>query len=64
MDDASDDGLMRRFRDGDEAAFHTLFDRYQALVYNFARMMLRDGARAEDVLQDAFLSVARSSSPS
>ncbi|MBN2308105.1 MAG: RNA polymerase sigma factor [Candidatus Hydrogenedentes bacterium] len=56
----SDDELMRRYVEGDEAAFHMLFDRYRALVYNFARYMLNDPFRAEDILQDTFLSVARS----
>jgi len=59
MHDLSDDALMRLFQDGDEAAFHTLFERYRALVFNYARTLLHDDGRAEDVLQEAFLAVIR-----
>lgn len=59
MPDVSDDALMRLFQDGDEPAFHVLFERYRALTYNYARMLLRDDGRAEDVLQETFLAVAR-----
>ena len=54
-----DDTLMTLYRDGDEAAFHTLFDRYRGLVYHLARVMLGDGGVAEEVMQETFLAVAR-----
>jgi RNA polymerase sigma-70 factor (ECF subfamily) len=59
VSDVTDDELFEMYRDGDADAFDVLFDRYRASVYNFARMLLghRDGA--EDVLQEAFLRVAR-----
>jgi len=57
--DLSDDELMLMFREGDGAAFDTLFDRYYTSVYHFARTMLDSAASAEDVLQDTFLAVAR-----
>ena len=57
----SDDELMRMYRDGDTDAFDTLFDRYHAVVYNFAHVMLRNAASAEDMLQETFLRVARAS---
>lgn len=60
MADACDDDLVRMYRDGDADAFDTLFDRYRAPVYNFACMMLGDADGAEDLLQEAFLTVARS----
>ena len=55
----TDDELILLYRDGDAEAFDTLFDRHYPSVYNFARMMLRSREEAEDVLQDAFLAVAR-----
>jgi len=57
--DVSDDDLIRMYRDGDAEAFDTLFDRHRAPVYNFARLMLGDSDGAEDVLQEAFMRVAR-----
>lgn len=59
MNDPSDDDLLLRYREGDEEAFRMLFDRYRGLVYNFARLMLGDAHRAEDLLQETFLSVVR-----
>ena len=57
--DLRDDDLMVMFRDGDTEAFEILFGRHHRSVYNFARMMLRDTHRAEDVLQETFLAVVR-----
>ena len=59
MDDLSDDELLSMYANGDPEAFDTLFDRHRAPVYNFACTMLNDFARAEDVMQETFLSVAR-----
>ena len=59
MNVVSDDDLMRLYLDGDEAAFHVLYDRHRTGVYRFARLMLNDAGKAEDVLQETFLAVAR-----
>jgi RNA polymerase sigma-70 factor (ECF subfamily) len=59
MQDLSDDELMRLYREGSHDAFRTLFERYRAPVYNLARIMLNDPCRAEDLLQEAFVAVAR-----
>ena len=59
MPDLSDDDLVAMFHDGDADAFDTLFDRYRAPVYNFARVMLGHADGAEDVLQETFLTLAR-----
>lgn len=56
----SDDDLVLMYREGQVEAFDVLFDRYYVSVYNFARMMLRESAAAEEILQETFLSVARS----
>lgn len=59
MPDLTDDDLMRMFRDGDQEAFDVLFDRHYAIVHNFAYQMLRQAQRAQDVLQETFLTVIR-----
>ena len=59
MDLTSDDDLMLMYANGDADAFDTLFDRYHVSVYNFARTMLGPAGGAEDVLQEAFLTLAQ-----
>ncbi len=59
MNDITDDELIRMYRNGDAEAFDTLFDRYHASVYHFARTMLGDSEGPEEVLQETFLAVAR-----
>ena len=55
----SDDELISQYRSGHAEAFEALFERHHGRVYQFARMMLRDAGAAEEVLQEAFLAVAR-----
>lgn len=57
-DPLSDDepALVARARTGDAAAFEALVLRHQGAVYRFARALTRDDARAEDALQETFLS--------
>jgi RNA polymerase sigma-70 factor (ECF subfamily) len=45
-----DEALMRQYRDGSEAAFNTLYERYSSLVYGFIRKRLRP-SEAEDFYQ-------------
>lgn len=55
----SDEELMARYREGELAAFRTLFERYAPLLL---RVMSRDLARpgdAEDLVQQTFLQVHR-----
>jgi len=59
LPDISDDDLLTRYRAGDARAFDTLFERHYVSVYNFACVLLRNEADAEDVLQDTFLAVAK-----
>lgn len=47
------DGIQR----GDEAAVMSLYDRYSSAVYSIALRLLRDPARAEQVLSDIFLEI-------
>lgn len=53
----SDDDLMRRVRGDDVQAFAQLHERYARRVYGFARVMCPSSDRAEDVVQEAFVSL-------
>ena len=55
----SDAELVDGVRSGDEAAFEELYRRYNRRIASFARGIVRDEARAEDVAQEAFLSALR-----
>lgn len=49
-----DDELVRRFRDGEEAAFDTLVLRYRMEVYRIAYRITGDHAEADDLAQETF----------
>ncbi len=49
-----DPALIDAFRQGDEFAFVTLYDRYKGAVYAYCAKMLLDRAAAEDLLQETF----------
>lgn len=51
--------LVRRAREGDEAAFARLVDRHAAAMLRFARVYTDDAALAEDAVQDAWLGFVR-----
>ena len=53
MGEAAGD-LLRRFVDGDAAAFETLFREFSPEVYRWIVRILRDRAAAEDALVEAF----------
>jgi RNA polymerase sigma factor (sigma-70 family) len=63
LDDRPDDGedddgsLLRRAARGDRAAFGRLYDRHVRPVYWQAYSVLRDEREAEDVTQDAFVTM-------
>jgi RNA polymerase sigma factor (sigma-70 family) len=50
-----DERLIALIRDGQERAFETLFERYQARLLAFCRGMLASAEDAEDVLQEVFV---------
>jgi RNA polymerase sigma-70 factor, ECF subfamily len=56
----SDDRLMCRVVEGDHGAFETIHERYRPLVFAMAMRMMRQPAAAEEVTQEAFLSLWRS----
>ena len=52
--------LIERCRQGDKSGCGALVERHQAAVYRFARHLLGDGAAAEDVLQETFITALQS----
>jgi RNA polymerase sigma-70 factor, ECF subfamily len=59
--DPSDSELLQAMLAGDEAALATLYRRRQGSVYRFALQMSGSTALAEDVTQDVFMALMRSS---
>jgi RNA polymerase sigma factor (sigma-70 family) len=55
----SDEQLIEAVARGDEQALAELYDRFGGTAYRLALRVLRDGALAEDAVQDAFLSAWR-----
>lgn len=49
--------LIEAFREGDELAFVSLYNRYKDAVYGFCLKMMQDRERAEDLMQDTFMRV-------
>lgn len=56
----SDEELMRRIQAGGVRAFEELYDRYSAKAFGLARVICHDSQRAEDAVQDGFLTIWRS----
>lgn len=59
QENLSDDELLRLLRDGDQAAFATLYRRRQQGIYRFAVHMCGSPAHAEDITQEVFLVLIR-----
>jgi len=57
---STDDQLMVEVKAGNAAAFGELYDRYARQAYRLALSICRNEHRAEDAVQDAFLSIWRS----
>jgi RNA polymerase sigma-70 factor, ECF subfamily len=58
-DDSEDTALMRRLADADNEALRSLYRRYGGLVYGIALKLTGDGAVAEEVAQEVFVSAWR-----
>lgn len=54
-----DDDLVEAARNGDEAAFAALVERYSGRLWTLVAGMVRDRLAAEDVLQEVFFKVHR-----
>jgi RNA polymerase sigma-70 factor (ECF subfamily) len=59
--EASDELLIARVQSGDNEALSLLFRRYARPVRSVGHKILRDGAEADDLLQDVFLYIHRKS---
>jgi RNA polymerase sigma-70 factor (ECF subfamily) len=55
----TDDDLLCRMLDGDEDAFSVLYRRHQGGLYRFALQMTGNSGTAEDVMQEAFMTLIR-----
>ncbi len=54
-----DSELIAQYRNGSEAAFDLLVDRYQSKVFTTIYLIVKDQAIAEDLLQDVFVKVVQ-----
>ncbi|MGM0944142.1 MAG: RNA polymerase sigma factor [Bacteroidota bacterium] len=52
-----DSELIAQYRNGSEAAFDLLVDRYKSKVYTTIFLIVKDQSLAEDLLQDVFVKV-------
>jgi RNA polymerase sigma-70 factor (ECF subfamily) len=60
--DLADEDLMELVRGGEVHAFEVIFDRHSTAAFSLAYRMCGRRSLAEDIVQDAFLSLWRSSS--
>jgi RNA polymerase sigma factor (sigma-70 family) len=58
--EATDDQLVAAAQQGSDAAFDALFRRYRDRITAYVRSIVSDHARAEDIVQDVFMSALRS----
>jgi RNA polymerase sigma-70 factor (ECF subfamily) len=58
-DTPTDGQLIRAAKKGDREAFTSLVRRYEETIYRFSFKMCRDREKAEETLQDTFVSVYR-----
>ena len=56
----ADEDLMQYVRKADPAAFEVLYDRHSGVAFSLAYRIVGTRAAAEDVVQEAFLSIWRS----
>lgn len=56
-DGNSDAELITAVRDGDLAAYGTLYERHVSAAYNLARQLARSGAEADDLVSESFAKV-------
>ena len=57
MWNTAENDLLTRVAGGDIDAFSEMYDRFAGAMFSLAMQILRDGAAAEDVVQDAFVQI-------
>jgi RNA polymerase sigma-70 factor (ECF subfamily) len=57
MRNEEDRRLLVRVKNGDQAAFAELYDRYSPLVFSLVVRIVKETAEAEDVLQEIFFTI-------
>lgn len=57
---ANDTGLLELIANGDETAFKSLYNRFNAQVYNTALVYIQNQFEAEEITQDVFLEIHKS----
>ncbi len=60
LDEATDEQLVERYRDGEAGAFEVLVERYRRELFHFLLRFVTKGSAADDVFQDAFIQVHQS----
>src|ERR671937_762641 len=58
--EATDNQLVEAARAGSDVAFEALFRRYRGRITAYVRSIVADHTRAEDIVQDVFMSALRS----
>ncbi|MCP4125981.1 MAG: sigma-70 family RNA polymerase sigma factor [Gammaproteobacteria bacterium] len=59
MSDTSDEKLMTRYRNGDTAAFDSLYGRHCGPIFRYVERQCRNHAVAEELYQDIWMRVIR-----
>jgi len=54
---SGDDELIARVREGDEAAFEILYERYLPRVYPFVSKRVQNRADTEEIVQEVFINI-------
>ncbi len=52
-----DDELIARVREGDEAAFESLYERYLPRIYSFVSRRVHNRADTEEIVQEVFINI-------
>ena len=55
----TDDELMKKIAVGNNRAFQLLFDRHSGKVYGYARRLMGDQQRAEDISQEVWMKIVK-----
>ncbi|MCL2625590.1 MAG: RNA polymerase sigma factor [Cystobacterineae bacterium] len=58
--DESDERLLGRYREGEEAAFAQLYQRHRGGLYRFIRGLCSNTAQADEIFQETWLALIRS----